>query len=417
MESKIFRKVSLERLSTPEQLDQLLQVTTARDWLALLALFSVLLAVVLWSLIGAIQTKAAGQGVIVRSGTVLNVVTLGSGLVTNVYVKAGDRVQPNQMLAKVAEPKETEKVRLAKEALDEALRNRELSARLRERGAKLHIDALQRSKVNAQNQIEQLHQQAGLVTEQITVDQQLLTKGLVTREHTLATEQKLSTLNGQIEDLQAQIKQFDAEIFAATSDPIESDTQAKNEIAERQRALTVLESELDRSTIVLSPFAGQVVDLNAAEGTMVEAGFPILSIQPESQQLEVIMYLPSEKAKSVAPGMEAQVSPSIVKREEYGFIRSKVTYVAEFPATAAAMMRNFENQTLVQALLGNGPVTELHLALAPDTKSYSGFRWSSGKGPPIKLSSGTICTALVVIHEQKPFTLLFPYVKETLGLT
>ena len=417
MESKIFRKVSLERLSTPEQLDQLLQVTTAKDWLALLGLFSVLLAVIIWAVIGAVQTKAAGQGVMVRSGTVLNVVTVGSGLVTSVYVSAGERVKPNQLLAKVAEPKEMEKVRLTKEALDEALRNRDLSARLRDRGAKLRIDALERSRSNANNQIKELRQQGNLVAEQIKVDQQLLAKGLVTREHTLATEQKLSALNAQVEGLEAQIKQFDAEMFAAKSDAIESDAQARSEIAEKQRALSVLESELERATNVVSPFAGQVVELKAAQGTLVEAGFPILSIQPESQQLEVIMYLPSEKAKAVIPGMDAQVSPSIVKREEYGFIRSKVTYVAEFPATAAAMMRNFENQTLVQALLGSGPVTELHLALAPDAKTYSGFRWSSGNGPPIKLSSGTICSALVVIREQKPFTLLFPYVKEKLGLT
>jgi HlyD family secretion protein len=417
MESKIFRKVALERLSNPEQLDQLLQVTTPRDWLALLGLFSVLLAVIIWAAIGQIQTKAAGQGVLVRSGTVLNVVTVGSGLVTSVYVKAGDRVKPNQLLAKVAEPSEMEKVRLAKEALEEALRGRELSATLRGREAKLHVDALERSRVNAENQIKQLRQQTKLTAEQTSVDQQLLAKGLVTREYTLTTEQKLSTLNGQIEELEAQIKQFDAEIFIAKSDPIESDAQTRKEIAEKQRSLTVLESELERATNVVSPFAGQVVELNAAEGTLVEAGFPILSIQPEAQQLEVIMYVPSETAKAIAPGMEAQISPSIVKREEYGFIRSKVTYVAEFPATTATMMRNFENQTLVQALLGSGPVTELQLALAPDATNYSGFRWSSGKGPPIKLSSGTMCTGQVVIREQRPFTLLFPYVKEKLGLT
>jgi HlyD family secretion protein len=80
-------------------------------------------------------------------------------------------------------------------------------------------------------------------------------------------------------------------------------------------------------------------------------------------------------------------------------------------------MRNFENQTLVESLLGAGPVTEVHLAMASDPNSYNGFLWSSGKGPPIELSSGTICTALIVTREQKPVSLLFPYVKEKLGAT
>jgi HlyD family secretion protein len=80
------------------------------------------------------------------------------------------------------------------------------------------------------------------------------------------------------------------------------------------------------------------------------------------------------------------------------------------------MMRNFENPTLVQSLVGAGPVTELRLIMDSDPNSYSGFKWSSGKGPPIKLSSGTICTALIVTHVQSPVSLLLPYVKGKLGL-
>ena len=34
----MFRKVALDRLSSPEELDQLLRVTTSRSWLALLGL-------------------------------------------------------------------------------------------------------------------------------------------------------------------------------------------------------------------------------------------------------------------------------------------------------------------------------------------------------------------------------------------
>jgi HlyD family secretion protein len=417
MDTSIFRKVSLERLSSPEQLDQLLRVTTPKNWLALVALFAVLSVIVVWGITGTIPTKVQGQGVIVRSGTVLNVVTVGAGLVTKLYVNPGDRVKPNQLVAEIAEPREPERVRVAKEGLEGALRDRQLKLKLHEQSAKLRIDALTRGKSNAENQIKELRQQANFVAEQIKVDEQLLAKGLITREHTLATQEKLSSLNGQIDALQAQIKQFDADMFAAQSEPIESDVQTKNDIAEKQRSLTLQEKELEMISNVVSPFGGQVVELKAVQGTPVEAGSPILSIQPEATQLEVIVYLPSDKAKAVAPGMEAQVSPSVVKREEYGFIRSKVTYVADFPASSAAVMRNFENQTLVESLLGAGPVTEVHLAMASDPNSYNGFLWSSGKGPPIELSSGTICTALIVTREQKPVSLLFPYVKEKLGAT
>jgi len=417
MESGIFRKVSLERLSSPEQLDQLLRVTTPKSWLALIAALAVLLIVVIWGYTGTISTKVAGQGIIVRTGTVLNVVSVGSGLVTKVYVNAGDPVKANQVVATVSQPEELERVHLAREALDDAVRNRELNSKLRKQNSELRVGALIRDKANAEDQIKNLQEQAKLVSEQIVVDQQLLTKGLVTRERTLETQQKLANLNSQVESLQAHIKQVDAETFSAQSDPIESDVRERNNVAEKQRDLAVLEKQLEMSSNVVSPFAGQVVELKAGEGTLAPAGSPILSIQPEATQLEAIVYLPSDKAKAVARGMEAQISPSIVKREEYGFIQAKVTYVAEFPATPAAMMRNFENQTLVQSLVGTTPVTELHLAMASESGNYSGFKWSSGSGPLIRLSSGTICTALIVTRQQKPVSLLFPYVRDKLGLS
>src|SRR5215472_2386620 len=98
MSTELFRKVALERLSSPEQLDQLLVITSPKDWLALLASFAVLFVVVLWGIEGKIATKVQGQGVIVRSGTVLNVVTVGSGLVTDLYVNPGDLIKPNQLV-------------------------------------------------------------------------------------------------------------------------------------------------------------------------------------------------------------------------------------------------------------------------------------------------------------------------------
>lgn len=417
MDNRIFRKVSLERLSSPEQLDQLLRVTTPKNWLALLAVSIVLLIVVIWGYTGTISTEAAGQGVIVRSGNVLNVVSVGSGLVTKVYVSAGDQIKPNQVVATVSQPAEVERVRLAKQALDEAVQNRELNLKLRQQNSDLRITALTRERANSENQIKDLREQTKLVAEQITVDQQLLAKGLITRERTLERQQKLTSLNGQIETIEAHIKQLDAETFSARSDPVEADVQDKNNVAQRQRELAVLEKELEIGSSIVSPFAGQVVELKAGEGSLLPAGSPVLSIQPSETQLEVIVYLPSDKAKAVSPGMEAQVSPSIIKREEYGFIRAKVTYVADFPATPAAMMRNFENQTLVQSLVGNAPVTELHLVLSADPKTFSGFKWSSGIGPSVHLSSGTICSALIVTREQRPVTLLFPSLRDKLGLT
>jgi HlyD family secretion protein len=52
----IFRKVSLERLSSPEQLDRTLTVTPTRSWIALLELLLLLGLAVAWGFEGVVST-------------------------------------------------------------------------------------------------------------------------------------------------------------------------------------------------------------------------------------------------------------------------------------------------------------------------------------------------------------------------
>lgn len=114
---------------------------------------------------------------------------------------------------------------------------------------------------------------------------------------------------------------------------------------------------------------------------------------------------------------KAEVSPSTVKREEYGYMRGDVVYVGEFPASFDALMRNFQNETLVRSIMANGPVTEVKVTLESDPKTHSGFNWSSSRGPAITISSGTLCTVEVITRQQSPVSLLFPFVKSKLGIS
>ncbi|WP_416669610.1 hypothetical protein [Egbenema bharatensis] len=65
--SSIFRKESLERLSSPEQLDQLIQIVSPRSWLPLASLGMLIGLGFLWSVVGKIPITVSGRGVFVRS--------------------------------------------------------------------------------------------------------------------------------------------------------------------------------------------------------------------------------------------------------------------------------------------------------------------------------------------------------------
>ena len=412
----IFRTVSLERLASPEQLDQVMRVTTARSWLALVASLLMVCVGVLWGFVGSVPTTVSGAGAIVRRGGVLNVVTRGSGLVMSLDVSSGEHVRANQVVARIAQPAMLEKITLTKNGLAEAQRRQKEFALIHQSEANLKIEAAARQEANDEAQIKELEAQAKLAGEQIPVEEELLAKGLVTKQQTIAAQQKLVTIQGQIANLRAQIKQLHAQSFGYQSQPAEADADIRARIFELQSNMAQMEKELELSSSVVTPYAGQILELKAYPGSTVEQGTPIVSIQPDTQDLEVLIYVPSLRAKEIKSGVEAQVSPSTVKREEFGYIKGTVTHVAEFPATRAALMRNFENEALVTALASAGPVTELTIALSPNPDTASGFLWSSPKGPPLAISAGTLCSAQIVTRRQRPITLLLPYIRERLGL-
>jgi HlyD family secretion protein len=136
----------------------------------------------------------------------------------------------------------------------------------------------------------------------------------------------------------------------------------------------------------------------------------VLSLQPAIGQLEVVAFVPTSEAKQITPGMVAQVSPTTVKREEYGYLEGRVTYVSDFPTTDAAAMRTFENASLVNALKSQGVANEVRVVLEKASNT-SGYAWSSKKSPNQVISSGTLCSVKVVTKERRPIELVMPFLQ------
>ena len=186
MTSKLFRKVSIERLSSPEQLDTLLRVTSFKTWLALVGVMATLGATLVWGITGSIPTTTAGQGLIVRRGGVLNVVSRGGGIVLEMRAKPGDRIRPNQVIATLAQPVLAERLRSTRSAMEEAVRRREQNLSVQKNSADLQVAAIERQRTAIDQQIRQLQEKGKNITEQIHAEELLLAKGLVTRQQVLA---------------------------------------------------------------------------------------------------------------------------------------------------------------------------------------------------------------------------------------
>jgi HlyD family secretion protein len=410
MNAKMYRKAALERLASPEDLDRMLTVTSARQWLVLTGLLVFVVTAAGWSFVARLPTKAAGEGILIGQGGVVNVVTTGAGTITDFKTKIGDRIHAGQVVATIAQPEILISIRQTQNRLEEARVDAGRTTHLQDESTRLQIAALDRQRVTVEGDIKQGTDLVKLAQEQIPVEQRLLEQGLQTKQQLIAAQQRVVELQSGVEKNKAQLVAIDAERYGLKTQPEITRRDAQLRVEELERQVQTLDQQMKLSTQVISPFDGVVVELKVYEGSAAVAGTPVLSLQPAIGQLEVVAFVPTSEAKRILPGMVAQVSPSTVKREEYGYLHGRVTYVSDFPTTDAAAMRTFENASLVNTLKSQGVANEVRVVLER-AENTSGYAWSSKKSPNQVISSGTLCSIQVVTRERRPIELVMPFLK------
>ena len=120
-----FRKISLERLSSPEQLDRIMTVTSPKGWLALAAMLILIVTTLIWSIFGTIPTRVYGQGILMKSGGVRNVTHTKEGIITDIRVRPGDIVRPGDVIARVEQREQLNAILDMKEQLQNLSKDRE----------------------------------------------------------------------------------------------------------------------------------------------------------------------------------------------------------------------------------------------------------------------------------------------------
>ena len=122
MKQELFRKAALENLSMPERLDAGMQITRPRAWIALATILLLLLAAVAWSIAGSLPASVEGQGIIIREGGTFNIVSFGTGVITEMAdLKLGEPVRRGQMLGRVAQPEMQQQIDAQRIALQQLM--------------------------------------------------------------------------------------------------------------------------------------------------------------------------------------------------------------------------------------------------------------------------------------------------------
>lgn len=414
---RLFRKAALDRLSSPEELDRLVTLTGPRGWVALAAIGALLGLAVAWGIVGSLPTRVTGPGILVSAGgRVFDAVAPASGLLVAPALRSGDTVRAGQLVARIDKAELEQTLSHAQAVLAER------EGDLERRAAQLDREAGSR-RANFASRRAALRQVVAAAESRVQFLDTLLrgqediaARGFTTRQRVEETRQDLAAARQKVSDARSQLLQIDTEELDMASRAEQSLSDGRDRVADARRRVDELRLQIAQDTRILSPADGRITEWKVAEGSRVAAGTPVVSVESGAGGLQLMLYVPPEHGKKLKPGMDVRIAPSTVRKEEYGTLVGTVAEVSDFPSTPQGMLAVLQNDRLVQQFSAKGPPFAVRVDLARDAASFTGYRWSSGGGPPMGVTSGTPAEGEVTIREQPPMAFVIPALRKATGL-
>jgi len=414
---QLFRKAALGRMASPEQLDHTIKVIQPFGWIGLIGVGLLMVTVIVWSVFGSIPEKVIGSGVLVSSGRVYSINSPAIGMVKNVFIKNGDRIQNGQIIARIQRDDLLDQLQLAMQGLDDLEEEFRSVLGYSTGNMELTEKKLTNSRSNLEIQRARFIKQRNAVAENADKMQALFDDGLITKQQLLASRNELTSIDIQIQEVEMRLAELSVSKLQVTGETEKQLMSLEQRVEEARKNVEILQINYKNQTKVVSNVNGTVFEISVGKGDYVNVGTSIAIIEPEEssvKKFQGVIFFNAEDGKKIKRGMNIAISPSTVKQEEFGFILGIVTDVSIFPVTAQYMQSTFHHQGLVSSFSKIGVPIEVKADLIPDASTVSGYKWSSSRGPQMQIDSGILCSGSVTVKTQKPISLVMPMIRKKL---
>ena len=477
IQQKLFRQKSLERLSSPERLDQLLRVVSPKSWISLATFGCLVISGFAWSIFGRIPVTVEGRGVLIYPGKVVPLQSSITGQVKNLNIEAGDFVKQGEVIAEIERVDLRQQLQSAQEKLQQLqLQDRQaLSLQEKRKNSDQQTTAQQRESIkqklasleeltpllqeksqgeialekqNLQQRLKTLGRLQPTFQKRLNNRRQLANQGAISDDTLLQTQQEyIENLNNiedvklqlkqvetkkaealqkywdnlnQIKDVKAQLQELNSQQANTTQQDLETITARQKEIQEQKRTIAGLQQQIKDNSSIISQHTGKVLETLIGPGQVLDAGTRLANINlgKPSDELVSITYHSVAEGKKIQSEMVMQITPQTVKRERFGGIVGTATQVSAFPIAKEAAINTVGNAEVVEGLVANNQegLIQVVATLEPNDQTYSGYEWSSSTGPQLKISSGTTTTARVTVEERAPITFILPILRSLSGI-
>ncbi|MDJ0799204.1 MAG: NHLP bacteriocin system secretion protein [Calothrix sp. MO_167.B12] len=468
----IFRQQALNRLSSPERLDKLMQVVSPTDWLPLSALACFGILGVLWSIFANIPITVTGKGVLINPRRVVQLQSPISGQLQTLNIRNGQCVKKDDILGIIDPSDKKQQLQQQRDKLAQLKQQLAKTTALRQQRTELETAAITAERIsfkqrlqdtqkltprikdeglnsifqqrrNLQQRLQDAQELTPILQQRVAKQRKLQTQGAISSERVLQAEQEyrqtrqnLSEIQAQLQQLrvqetelqqkyqenlnnitqiQAELEKLDTRSKQLEQDNLEVANTEKNQIQEIQQGIARLQKEVADNSIIKSPHSGCIVEITATKGQYLNPGTRLGTLQTPGTATEMmsVTYFAVEDGKKIRPGMEILITPDTIKRTRFGGIVGKITEVTPFPITSEGANSVVGNPEVVQKIMGEGGgKIEATAQMQLDSETASGYKWSSSSGPQLEISPGTTTTVRVTVEQRKPITFVLPILRE-----
>ena len=471
----IFRAEALDQLSSPEQLEQLLQVTNRKSWITLATVGFLVVATLLWSIFGRIPVTVSGNGILIYPRQVMPFQASTEGQLASMNIAVGDRVQAGQVIATISVPDIAQRLEQEHARLERMEARHETLVELQQKRLSLETEALQRKRQVLGERITSAKAMAKAlrtknetyIAKQYTVIQdylsaqaeleqtldkryqsfkRLLDSQLASEEMVLQAYQKLIDVRIKKSDLELEAQQLElkrleteeayveqqqriAELTTQLQEISIDETRLKQkefeeaaeldiQIQETLRSIARLEKTLKKGGEIVNAHDGIVLEIGAIPGEIVRAGETLGFIEAEdaASVLMAVGFFNVGDGKKIQKGMSVNVTPSTVKRQRHGSITGIVSEVSAFPVSTDSVAAVVGNHEAASQLTQSQPRIQVYTRLTLDEKTPSGYKWTSGEGPDMAITSGTTAEVRATVKYFRPISYVIPILRKWAGV-
>jgi HlyD family secretion protein len=410
----------LERLISPDRADVLPSVNHPPRRLFIFGTAILVLLSCAWLVLGVIDTRIPGRCLLLAPQGVDNVVSAVDGRTSDLSLRPGDAVTQGQLLATVTRPEFDGRLRKAEARLADLRARSSTAAPLIARSLQLGRGAAGSEKATVAERLHTLEQRLQLAGQRLQGQQKLFDQGLSTRQALLNAQDQFDKLQIEQAALHSRAKQL---VFQQQEEQRTLNAESSQlglQVAEAEREVKLLQSQREILMQIRAPHAGTVIEVKTRNGQALQPGADIVAIERSDTSsngmppLAALIFVRAADGKLLQAGMNAEITPTNVKRQEFGFIRANIASVSAFPASRESINQRLNNPDVVKELAGDGVATQVQAVLV--RRNDGNYAWSGAARQPPAVRSGSMCSAEIVVREQRPIAFVWPLLKKLLGV-